>query len=70
MCELLEPLPKDEHDEWIEKVIEAVQKLPLSSTLISKEDIHKAAQVGRTGVIPINHIELTFRLVHCDENLT
>ncbi|XP_069180346.1 DNA polymerase epsilon subunit 2-like [Procambarus clarkii] len=44
LCELLNPLPKDEHDEWIEKVIEAVQKLPISSTLISKEDIYKAAQ--------------------------
>ncbi|XP_071517352.1 DNA polymerase epsilon subunit 2 [Panulirus ornatus] len=44
LCELLEPLPKDEHEKWIEKVIEAVQKLPISSTLISKEDIHKAAK--------------------------
>ncbi|XP_042224054.1 DNA polymerase epsilon subunit 2-like [Homarus americanus] len=44
LCELLDPLPKDEHDEWIEKVIDAVQKLPISSTLISKEHIHKAAQ--------------------------
>ncbi|KAK8728711.1 hypothetical protein OTU49_009106, partial [Cherax quadricarinatus] len=44
LCDLLNPLPKHEHDKWIEKVIEAVQKLPISSTLISKEDIHKAAQ--------------------------
>ncbi|KAK3859123.1 hypothetical protein Pcinc_034724 [Petrolisthes cinctipes] len=44
LCELLEPLEKEEHEEWVEKVIEAVQKLPLSSSLISRQDIHKAAQ--------------------------
>lgn len=44
LCELLEPLPKDEHEEWIEKVVEAVQKLPINSTMISKDAIHKAAQ--------------------------
>ncbi|XP_066947296.1 DNA polymerase epsilon subunit 2 isoform X1 [Macrobrachium rosenbergii] len=44
LCELLEPLPKDDHEEWIEKVIEAVQKLPINSTLISKDYIYKAAQ--------------------------
>ncbi|KAK7028807.1 DNA polymerase epsilon subunit 2 [Halocaridina rubra] len=44
LCELLDPLPKDEHDSWIEKVIEAVQKLPICSTLISKEFIYQAAQ--------------------------
>ncbi|CAL4077086.1 unnamed protein product, partial [Meganyctiphanes norvegica] len=44
LCELLEPLPKNEHDEWIDKVVEEVQKLPINSTVISKDIIHKAAQ--------------------------
>lgn len=44
LCELLEPLPSSEHDEWIDKVVEAVQKLPINSTVISRDIILKAAQ--------------------------
>lgn len=67
LCELLEPLEEEEHEEWVEKVIEAVQKLPLASSLISREDIHKAAQVSCLSVKKCkNHVlVIEFYLCYC-----
>ncbi|XP_076060559.1 DNA polymerase epsilon subunit 2 [Oratosquilla oratoria] len=42
--ELLKPIPEDEHDAWIEKVIDAVQKLPLASTIISQDVLQQAVE--------------------------
>ena len=45
LCELLQPIQTKEHTEWIDKIIESIQKMTLTSTLITKEVIHKAAEV-------------------------
>ena len=50
LCKLLEPLPPEEHTKWVEAVVDAMQKLPLASNEITKEAIHKAAQVGALSV--------------------
>lgn len=44
LCSLLSPIPEQDHEELIEKVILAVQKLPLESALISQKDIATAAK--------------------------
>lgn len=44
LCQLLEPLPQEEHTQWVEAVIEALQKLPITSDQITKEAIYRAAE--------------------------
>ncbi|KAL7635547.1 UNVERIFIED_CONTAM: hypothetical protein RMT77_014616 [Armadillidium vulgare] len=44
LCELLRPINENEHEQWIEKVIEAIQKLPLSSPIIDEEVVKKAVE--------------------------
>lgn len=43
---LLNPLPDGEQYVWLDKLIEAVQKQPLTTSLISKDVIVNAAKVS------------------------
>ncbi|KAG0725487.1 DNA polymerase epsilon subunit 2 [Chionoecetes opilio] len=44
LLELLEPLPREEHKKWMEAVVDAIQKLPVASSMITKEIVYKAAK--------------------------
>ena len=54
LCDLLMPLDSSEHNEWIEKVIDAIQNLSVPTNLVSKEVIQQAAQVNMKVILHCN----------------
>ena len=44
LTEVLSPLTEVELEDWLDKIVEGVQKQPLSSSLIGRETVEQAVQ--------------------------